>query len=252
MKILLNEKILKPYVTPTVTLLSVAATAPFLSGKKENSENDIKTIGDVAKNNFIATQNIKKIDLNKPLPQNKQLYVISGSSGVGKDFVLRKLLAKHPELKLSVSYTTRPMRPGEKDGIDYNFISSEDFDKALKNNDFLEYVEIYGGIKYGTKKSTVEKSLENNDIVILKLDTKGAINIKRMIPGAKIIFLDLDPKIIESRLRGRGTETEDAIQKRLGAIRREKEDSKQFDYIIDNENSDNTVKILEKMFGICD
>jgi len=176
-----------------------------------------------------------------------RLFVISGSSGVGKGTLLKSFLAKHPDFKLSVSCTTRKPREGEVHGINYFFLTQEEFDNLIKNNEFLEWAEFSGNF-YGTKKEFVEKTLSNGDNLILEIDTKGALNVKKIMPESVLIFI-APPSVeeLESRLRGRHTETEEAIQKRLSAIKLEIQNSKNFDYQIINDTVENAVKRLEEI-----
>ena len=166
------------------------------------------------------------------------LYVISGSSGVGKGTVIKELLRKHPEFKLSVSCTTRAPREGEVDGVNYFFLSKDEFQRRINNGDFLEWAEFSGNM-YGTGKDYVEKTLNAGHDLILEIDTKGALNVKSIMPEAKLIFI-LPPSMeeLESRLRGRKTESEEAIQKRLASTKLEIENSKNFDYKIVNDSID--------------
>lgn len=176
-----------------------------------------------------------------------RLFVISGSSGVGKGTVIKEFLAKHPEFKLSISCTTRGKREGEVHGENYFFLTKDEFKKCVENEDFLEWAE-FSGNHYGTRKSFVEDCLKNGDNLILEIDTKGALNVKKIMPEAVLIFID-PPSLeeLESRLRGRHTETEEAIQKRLASIKLEMENSKHFDYKIVNDEIANAVKGLEKI-----
>ena len=176
-----------------------------------------------------------------------RLFVISGSSGVGKGTVIKEFLAKHPEFKLSISCTTRGKRDGEVHGENYFFLTKDEFKKCVENEDFLEWAE-FSGNHYGTRKSFVEDCLKNGDNMILEIDTKGALNVKKIMPEAVLIFI-APPSLeeLESRLRGRHTETEEAIQKRLASIKLEMENSKYFDYKIINDEIANAVKGLEKI-----
>lgn len=176
-----------------------------------------------------------------------RLFVISGSSGVGKGTVIKEFLAKHPEFKLSISCTTRGKRDGEVHGENYFFLTKDEFKKSVENEDFLEWAE-FSGNHYGTRKSFVEDCLKNGDNLILEIDTKGALNVKKIMPEAVLIFI-APPSLeeLESRLRGRHTETEEAIQKRLASIKLEMENSKHFDYKIVNDEIANAVKGLEKI-----
>ena len=174
-----------------------------------------------------------------------KLYVISGSSGVGKGTVIKEFLNKHPNFKLSISCTTRSKREGEVDGVNYFFLSQEEFKKCIENNEFLEWAEFSGNC-YGTKKAFVEKCLSKGENLILEIDTKGALNVKKIMPNANLIFI-APPSLeeLEARLRGRHTETEEAIQKRLASIKSEIENSKHYDYIVVNDTVENAVKQIE-------
>ena len=176
-----------------------------------------------------------------------KLFVISDSSGVGKGTVIKEFLAQHPEFKLSISCTTRAPRVGEEDGVNYFFVSKSEFESLIKHNDFLEWAEFSGNF-YGTKKSYIEKCIKEGKNIILEIDTKGALKVKELINEAKLIFI-LPPSIeeLESRLRGRHTESEDAIQKRLSQIKLEMENSKHYDFQVINDSIENAVKSLEKI-----
>ncbi len=174
-----------------------------------------------------------------------KLYVISGSSGVGKGTVIKELLKKYPDFKLSVSCTTRAKRDGEIEGVNYYYLSEEEFKRLAAAGEFLEWAEFSGNL-YGTKKSFVEECLNKGNNLILEIDTKGALNVKRMMPEAVLIFI-APPSLeeLEARLRGRHTETEDAIQRRLASIKLEMENSKQFDYVVVNDTVDRALFSLE-------
>ena len=176
-----------------------------------------------------------------------KLFVISGSSGVGKGTVIKEFLNKHPEFRLSISCTTREKREGEVHGVNYFFLSPNEFKECISNNEFLEWAE-FSGNHYGTKKAFVNDCLNNGANLILEIDTKGALNVKKIMPEAELIFI-APPSVeeLEARLRGRHTETEEAIQKRLASIKLEIENSKQFDYKVVNDTVENAVKELEKI-----
>lgn len=175
------------------------------------------------------------------------LFVISGSSGVGKGTVINEFLLRHPEFRLSISCTTRRMREGEKDGVNYFFLSKEEFKNCIDNNEFLEWAEFSGNF-YGTKKEFVENCLSKGENLILEIDTKGALNVKKLMPEAHLIFI-APPSVeeLEARLRGRHTETEEAIQKRLASIKSEIENSKKYDYVVINDTVENAVKRIEEI-----
>ena len=155
-----------------------------------------------------------------------KLYVIAGSSGVGKGTVLKRFFAQNPQVKFSVSCTTRQPRPGEVDGVNYFFVTKEDFKLAIEKGEFLEWAEFSGNF-YGTKASFVEQTLSAGNDLILEIETQGALQVMQKFPDAEYVFI-LPPSLddLELRLRGRGTETEESIQKRLSAVKSELEISK--------------------------
>jgi guanylate kinase len=161
------------------------------------------------------------------------LFVICASSGAGKTTIIRELFKKFPEITFSVSATTRKKRPKETEGKDYHFISLEEFNKRKANNEFIETEEVHGNF-YGTLKSEAEPFLNSNDIMILDVDVKGALNIKSMYPEAITVFIDVPFEELVRRLRNRNTETEEEIQKRSSRIKMEAELKDKFDYIVDN------------------
>ena len=145
----------------------------------------------------------------------KYLFVVSGPSGTGKDTIVARLLADHPEIHHTISATTRAPREGEQDGVNYYFVSKEDFERKLQNDEIVEHT-CYCGNYYGTLRSEIERHMREKTPVILVIEVEGAGNIKRLYPGATTVFV-LPPDIqeLERRLRARGTEDEATIQKRL-------------------------------------
>ena len=145
----------------------------------------------------------------------KYLFVVSGPSGTGKDTIVARLLADHPEIQHTISATTRAPREGEQDGVNYYFVSKEDFERKLQNDEIVEHT-CYCGNYYGTLRSEIERHMREKTPVILVIEVEGAGNIKRLYPGATTVFV-LPPDIqeLERRLRASGTEDEATIQKRL-------------------------------------
>ena len=177
-----------------------------------------------------------------------RLFIISGCSGVGKGTLLKMFLERNKEVKLSVSATTRLPREGEKDSVNYFFISKEDFKKSADNNEFLEWAE-FSGNYYGTKKSFVEETLARGIDLILEIEVQGAGQVKQKMPQAKTIFI-MPPsmEVLEQRLRGRHTESEEAVQNRLKVAAREIEAGKNFDYKIVNDELETALEKLQKIF----
>ena len=152
-----------------------------------------------------------------------QLVVLSGPSGVGKSTLLRRLLTDFSELIPSISATTRPPRTGEKPGVDYHFLSPEEFETAQKAARFIECCQVYGReYWYGTLEDEVTPRLTHGKWVILEIDVEGTLSILERYPQAVTIFVEpSDPVHLEERLRGRGTESPEAIQRRLEVAHRE-------------------------------
>lgn len=165
-----------------------------------------------------------------------RLFVISGPSGAGKSTVIRSLLARKPELVLSVSDTTRPARPGERGGIEYNFVSQEDFLGKRDRGEYLESAEVYGHL-YGTPRMPVEHHLANGRDVLLEIDIQGAAMVKRAMPEAVLVFIE-PPSLDElsARLRGRGTEDPDSLSRRMRASYDELKAKGTYDHIVVNDD----------------
>ena len=145
------------------------------------------------------------------------LILISGPSGTGKGTVCDLLRQKHPEISYSISATTRQPRPGEQDGVNYYFYTKEKFREMIDQGQLLEWAEVYGNF-YGTPKQKVLDRLEAGEDILLEIDTQGALNVMKVMPEGLFIFL-LPPSLEElaARLKGRGTETEESLHRRLGA-----------------------------------
>lgn len=176
------------------------------------------------------------------------LYIIAGCSGVGKGTLIKMFLERNPDIKLSVSATTRKPREGEQDGVNYFFVTKEEFKTEVENKEFLEWAEFSGNF-YGTKKSFVEKTLAKGTDLILEIEVQGAKQVKEKMPEAISIFI-MPPSVeeLETRLRGRHTETEEAIQKRLHQVTREIEAGKNFDYKIINDKLEQALSDMQEIF----
>lgn len=163
-----------------------------------------------------------------------QLFVISGPSGVGKSTVIQQVLTRMPEIYFSVSFTTRLKRPGEQNGIDYNFVDIEEFERMIQEEELLEYAE-YVGHYYGTSLKVIREYLDKGVDVILDIETQGASNVRKKIPEAVLIYI-IPPSFEElvRRLRNRGTDTEETIQKRLQKTKEEFRQIPNYDYIVIN------------------
>ena len=175
------------------------------------------------------------------------LIVISAPSGTGKTTLTHMLLKEFPDMEFSVSYTTRKPRPGEVNGKDYFFVDRETFEKMVEEGDFLEWAEVYGNL-YGTSKSQVLKALNEGKDILLDIDTQGALQVKKNFPEAVLIFI-LPPsfKELERRLRSRGTDDEETIEKRLRIARKEVERAPLYDYIVVNDVLENAYEKLRSI-----
>jgi guanylate kinase len=188
-----------------------------------------------------------------PLPHSR-LIVLSGPSGVGKSTVLRSLVARFPDrLRLSISATTRAPRPGEVDGVDYYFLTPDEFTRRRQAGEFLECCEVFGrGHWYGTLKSEVRPSPTDPKWVILDIDVDGAEKVRGQFPDVPTIFLRPSSEAeLERRLRARGTESEEGISRRLEVARRELARANQYKYQVVNDTVDRAVQeigqILKKL-----
>ena len=177
----------------------------------------------------------------------KKLIIITGPSGVGKGTVVKELLDRNKDIWLSISATTRNPRVGEKDGLNYYFISEERFKDMIDKKEFLEWAQ-FAGNYYGTPLSTVNEKIEKGFIVLLEIEVEGAKQIKEKFPEALSIFL-LPPskEELEKRIRNRGTEKEEAIDRRLSRANYEIASSDQFDFVLTNHDVDETVKEVFKI-----
>ena len=171
-----------------------------------------------------------------------QLIVISGPSGCGKDTIIAKVLEKMgDDAFLSISMTTRAMREGEIDAVHYYFVTTEEFENNIKQNRMLEYAK-YGSNYYGTPAEPIERLLSEGKTVLLNIEVQGGSSVRKLMPKAKQIFI-MPPSLaeLERRLYKRGTETEEAISKRLSIAKNEIEKSCDYDYIVINDELDKAV-----------
>ena len=179
----------------------------------------------------------------------KKLIIITGPSGVGKGTVVKELLNRNKDIWLSISATTRNPRMGEKDGENYYFISEERFKDMIDKKEFLEWAQ-FAGNYYGTPLTTVSEKIKKGFIVLLEIEVEGAKQIKEKFPKSLSIFL-LPPnkEELEKRIRNRGTEKEEAINKRLSRANYEIASSDKFDFVLTNYDVNETVKGVFKIIN---
>lgn len=174
------------------------------------------------------------------------LIIFVSFSGGGKSTIIRALKEKHPEWLFSVSCTTRSPRMNEKEGKHYYYIDRNAFEKKIDENAFIEYEHVHKDL-YGTPREPLENAMEQGKVYILDIDVKGALRVLKEYPEQNVsFFIDVpDLKVLEKRLRDRGTETEDHIQTRLSRIPEECKEKEKFDHVIINDKLDDTVEKIE-------
>ena len=188
----------------------------------------------------------------KRMPQPKEpglLIVISGPSGVGKDTILRRLFQLAPELKYSVSYTTRPPRPGEVDGQSYTFVTEDEFKRLIETKEFLEWAQGYDQY-YGTSRKRVEDALARGEDIILKIDVQGAAFVKKRKPDALFIFIT-PPSTDEllQRLTGRNTESPAALERRQREALVELGLAKDYEHVVCNRDVEESAREILAMIA---
>lgn len=182
-------------------------------------------------------------------PIQKKVIVFSAPSGAGKSTVVSHLLKKYPFLEFSISATSRAPRGKERNGVDYYFFSAEQFEEKIRNNEFIEFEEVYQGSYYGTLKSEVERIWNKGHIILFDIDVKGGINIKRIF-GKNALAVFIQPPSVQAlkeRLIKRGTDSAEAIEKRIGKAREELSYAGRFDRILVNDNLAQTLAEAEQM-----
>jgi guanylate kinase len=182
-------------------------------------------------------------------PDQGLLFIISAASGTGKTTLAERLVQILPNLRLSRSYTSRPARAGERDGVDYNFVSREQFDAMINRGEFLEWADVFGNM-YGTSRLDAERLQASGQDVVLVIDVQGAAQVKSSgIDHTAIFVLPPSFEILERRLRGRSADSEAAMQKRLAAARAEVGCYADYDYVVINDQLEPTVVRLQEIIA---
>lgn len=176
------------------------------------------------------------------------LYIVSAPSGAGKTSLVKALLDAQPQVRVSVSHTTRPMRPGEVDGVNYHFVSREEFHERLDHNEFLEHAEVFGNL-YGTSQRWLEQTLNEGFDLILEIDWQGAQQVRRLMPQAKSIFI-LPPsqEALRQRLTNRGQDSDEVIEKRMREAVSEMTHFVEYDYLVINDDFAHALIDLQAIF----
>ena len=172
------------------------------------------------------------------------LFIISAPSGTGKTSLIKALLQTDIDLSLSVSYTSRLVRPGEVEGRDYYFVERKMFEQMLEHGEFLESAEVYGNL-YGTSQKWIDKTIASGQDILLEIDSQGAQQVRRIFSNTVSIFV-LPPslEVLETRLRNRNQDCQEVIARRMAAARQEISRVNEYDYVIINENLDEALRGL--------
>ena len=175
-----------------------------------------------------------------------ELIIISGTTCAGKGTVVKELLKRNENLKVSISYTTRAKRDGEIDGEDYFFVQTDEFENMIANGEFLEYAKVQYDKYYGTSKKKKKKMLDDGYDVILEIDVQGAQQIKEMFPQTILIFI-MAPSMseVKRRIKARGKETKEQIIERFTVAYREINEISKYNYVVVNDNLDDAVSKVE-------
>lgn len=177
-----------------------------------------------------------------------ELIIISGPTCAGKGTIIKELLKRHEEMTLSISYTSRPMRGKEIDGVDYYFVSREEFEEKIKKNDFLEYAKVRYGEYFGTPKKEIEETLESGKDVILEIDVQGAKQVKDLFPETILIFI-LAPSFeeLKRRIKERGLENNEQIIDRFKTAYKEINEINKYNYVIVNDEVEKAILKIESI-----
>jgi guanylate kinase len=177
-----------------------------------------------------------------------RLFVVTGPSGAGKGTLIRALLGRRPDLRIAVSVTTRPRRPGEQEGRDYYFVDEAEFERLVRHGELLEHVVYVSGHRYGTLNSEVDRILGSGLSCVLELETQGAREVEARRPETVSIFISAPSfSELERRLRERATESAGEIGERLELARRQVEEQGDFDHVVVNDDVDKAVAELERL-----
>lgn len=184
---------------------------------------------------------------NSAHPSAGKLFVVSAPSGAGKTSLVKALIDSSQHIQVSISHTTRQIRPGEVDGVNYHFIDSSQFQHMLTNHGFLEHAEVFGNY-YGTSKQWVEETIAKGINVILEIDWQGALQVKKLMPTTAIFILPPSKSALRERLNNRGQDTENTINQRMAEATNEMSHYGDADYLIINDNFETALSELQSIF----
>lgn len=176
------------------------------------------------------------------------LIVVSGPSGVGKGTICKELIRRNPDVKLSVSATTRTKRAGEEEGISYFFVTTEQFESMIANGELIEYARLFNNNYYGTPRSFVEQEIAQGNDILLEIDYHGALHVKEVYPDAVLVFV-APPELsaLKDRLIARHSESADSMEERLSIALKEISKIQLYDYVVVNDSVDNAVEAFESI-----
>lgn len=183
---------------------------------------------------------------SSPATSERPVFVVTGPSGAGKGTLIALVLPRFPMLRPAVSATTRSRRAGERNGVEYWFLSDDDFTQRVAEGGFLEWVE-YVGNRYGTLRSEIDRIRAEDGAPLLELETRGALEVKEKVPGAVTIFVTAPVDELERRLRERATESSGVIGERIALARRQLEQADEFDYEIENDDRERAAERLAEI-----
>jgi guanylate kinase len=174
----------------------------------------------------------------------RPVFVVTGPSGAGKGTLIGELVERIPVLEVAVSATTRPQRPGEADGIEYWFLSDEEFERRARAGEFLEHVAYVSGRRYGTLRSELDRILSEGRICVLELELEGALAVQQEVPASVTVFIAADVPELERRLRERATESTGEIGERIELARHQLEQAHRFRYMVRNDDLERATAVL--------
>ena len=187
--------------------------------------------------------------MNKPMTHSTgTLYIVSAPSGAGKTSLVKALIDAQPSIRVSVSHTTRAMRPGEADGVNYHFVDRDTFIGMIEHGDFLEQAEVFGNL-YGTSQSHLQQTLDEGHDLILEIDWQGAEQVRRLMPHARSVFI-LPPsqQALRQRLTNRGTDSDEIIEGRMREAVSDMSHYVEYDYLIINDDFAQALEDLKAVF----